>query len=308
MRLRITLVLALSLAIAAGAQQTAPSPEKKPAYPTTLTTDQIKDLIRASADHDLENNRKVRDYTYTQRTETRTLDGSGNVKKTESETDEIMILYGEQLEKKIAKDDKPLSDKDARKEEEKIQKFIDKRKNESDNDRQKRLAEREKEREQGRQFVREVADAYNFTFAGVEPIDGHDTYVIDCDPRAGFQPHMKESKYLSKFRARLWIDAAESQLVKVDAQAIDTVSWGLFLARFHKGSRVVFEQTRVNDDVWLPKHLQANIDARLAVFASVRVAIDSIYSDYKKFRADTTIVPGSAQPVTEPPPPGTPQR
>ena len=66
-----------------------------------------------------------------------------------------MEIYGEPVEKLIAKDDKPLSDKDARKEDEKIQKIIDKRKNESDSDRQKRLAKEEKEREDERQFVAE---------------------------------------------------------------------------------------------------------------------------------------------------------
>jgi len=55
---------------------------------------------------------------------------------------------GEQVQRLTEKDDKPLSKKDADKEEEKIQKIIEKRKNESDSDRKKRLEREEKDREQ----------------------------------------------------------------------------------------------------------------------------------------------------------------
>jgi hypothetical protein len=202
-----------------------------------------------------------------------------------------MELYGEQVERLIAKDDKPLSDKDSRKEEEKIQKVIDKRKNESDEDRKKRAEKQEKDREQDRQFVREVADAYNFHLAGIESLAGRDTYVVDGEPRPGYQPHLKEARILPKFRFRAWIDKDELQWKKLDIQCIDTVSWGLFLARIHKGSRIVIEQTRINDEVWLPQHIDVKVDAKIALLKNFDVEDDITYRDYKKFRTDTKIVP-----------------
>ena len=98
----------------------------------------------------------------------------------------------EQVERLIAKDDQPLSASDAAKEEEKIRKLTDKRKSESEKDRQKRQEKDAKEREQGRQFVREVADAYNFRMVGIEALKGRETYVIDAEPRSGYQPHLKK--------------------------------------------------------------------------------------------------------------------
>ena len=177
----------------------------------------------------MENDKRQRDYTYIQREEEHKLDGKGQVKSTETKTSEIMELYGEPVERLIAKDDKPLSDKDAKKEEEKIQKVIEKRKNESEEDRKKREEKEEKEREENRQFVREVADAYNFHLAGIESLAGRDTYVIDGEPKPGYQAHLKEAKILPKFRFRAWIDKDESQWKKLDIQCIDTVSFGLFL-------------------------------------------------------------------------------
>ena len=194
-------------------------------------------------------------------------------------------------ERLIAKDDKPLSEKDAAKEEEKIRKLTDKRKNESEDQRKKRLEKEEKDREDARKFVGEVADAYNFRLVGMENLDGRETYVIDAEPRPDFQPHLKEAKILPKFRFRAWIDQAESQWVKLDAECIDTVSLGWFLARIHKGSRLLLDQTRVNDEVWLPRHVAIKVDVRVALLKNFNVEADVTYRDYKKFRTDTKIVP-----------------
>jgi hypothetical protein len=148
-----------------------------------------------------------------------------------------------------------------------------------------------KRHDQDRQFVREVADAYNFRMTGVETLNGRETYVIDAEPRPGYQPHLKEARILPKFRFRAWIDKRESQWKKLDVQCIDTVSFGLVVARLHKGSRVVFEQTRVNDEVWLPQHMAVKLDARVALLKEFNIEQDVTYRDYKKFRADTKLVP-----------------
>jgi hypothetical protein len=288
--LRRCCVLTLLLSSLALGQNVAAPPKSAPA-PPPLSQDQIRELIRRSADNDLENDKKQRNYTYTERDVERRLDGKGQAKSTEIKTYEVMEIYGEQVQKLVAKDDKPLPEKDARKEDEKIQKLIDKRKNESEQDRKKRLAKEEKEHEDNRKFVREVADAYNFSFVGVENLEGRPTYVIDGDPKPGYEPQLKEAKILPKFRFRAWIDKDEVQWKKLDIQCIDTVSFGLFLARVHKGSRIVIEQTHFNDEVWLPQHLALNVDVRLALLKNFDVALDDTFSNYKKFRTDTKIVP-----------------
>jgi Skp family chaperone for outer membrane proteins len=279
------LILAVFLFSSASAQQT-PSPPAP-----SLTPHEIRQLIRKAADNDLVNDKLQRNYTYLQREETHRLDGKGRVTSTEIKTSEIMEIYGEQIERLLSKDDKPLSEKDTRKEEEKIQKLIEKRKNESAEDRKKREEREEKDREEGRKFVTEVADAYNFRLAGIESLEGRATYVIDAEPLPGYKPHMKEAKLLTKIRGRMWIDKDESQLTKFDIQCIDTISYGLFLARIHKGTRIVYQQTRVNDEVWLPQQVALKLDARVALLKEFNIDDNVTYHDYKKFRADTRIVP-----------------
>jgi hypothetical protein len=285
--------LALFLSVLALGQQPASPPQDPPAtvVAPTLSQDQIRELIRKAADNDTANDKKQRDYTYIQREEQHRLDGKGHVRSTEIKTSEIMEIYGEPVERLISKNDKPLPEKDAHKEEEKIQKQIDKRKNESDEDRKKRLRREEKDREDSRKFVNEVADAYDFHFAGIDSLDGRETYVIDADPRPGYQAHMKEAKMLAKLRGRIWIDKDEWQLRKFDIQCIDTISFGLFLARIHKGTRIIYDQIRVNDEVWLPQHISVKIEVRVALLKNFNVEDEITYRDYQKFRTGIKIVP-----------------
>jgi hypothetical protein len=248
---------------------------------------QIRELLLRAEEKDLENDKQQRDYTYIERVEEHKLDGQGGVKKIESRTLEILEIYGEDVERLTAKDDKPLSADEAKKEDDKIQKIIDKRKNESDEDRRKRLEKEEKGREEDRKFVLEIADAFNFRLIGSEVLDGHDTWVLEGEPRPGYEPKQRGAKILSKFKGRVWIDKAEAQWVKLDITAIDTISVGIVLARIHKGTHAVIEMTRVNDEVWLPKHVQFHFDARVALFKSYDEDVDQTYRDYKKFRTHT---------------------
>jgi len=292
MQLSLWLALFSTLAFAQSDPPTQPTKPAASLSVPSLSQDEIRELIRKAADNDMENDKKLRNYTYVERDEQHKLDGKGEVKSTEIKTYDVMEIYGEQVQKLIAKDDKQLSEKDAQKEDEKIQKLIDKRKDESAEDRKKRLEKEAKEREEDRQFVREVADAYDYKFVGVETIDGRENYVIDGEPKPGYEPHLKQAKILPKFRYRAWIDKDETQWKKVDIECIDTVSWGWFIARIHKGSRIVIEQTRVNDEVWLPQHTSIKIDAKLALFKQFNMDLDIGYRDYKKFRTETKIIPG----------------
>jgi hypothetical protein len=258
--------------------------------PAHLSREQIQEIIRQVAEKDDENDKRQRDYTYVERVEEHKLNGKGDVTSTETRTYDVLEIYSEQVRRLTAKNDKPLSAKDAAKEEEKIQKVIDKRKNESESQREKRLKQEEKDREEERRFVKEVADAYDFTLVGVETLDGRETYVIDAEPRPGFEPKSREAKVLPKFRFRVWIDRAQNQWVKLDAQCIDTVSFGWFLARIHKGSRISIDTTRINDEVWLPRHIAVHVDVRVALVKNFDVDQDITYKDYKKFRAASKIV------------------
>src|SRR4051794_18339984 len=163
--------------------RTAPELDLTPDAHGSISPSKIEQLFRVVGQKDMENHKRQRDYTYIQRQVESRIDAKGNIKSSDVKTYEVLNIYGEQVERLIEKNDKQLSQKEAAKEEEKIQKVIDKRKNESEGDRRKRAEREEKEREDSRKFVTEVADAYNFKLVSTESIGRRDAWVIDAEPR-----------------------------------------------------------------------------------------------------------------------------
>ena len=94
---------------------------------------------------------------------------------------------------------------------------------------------------------------------------------------------------MRKFIVRAWVNEIDHELVRVDAEAIDTLSmgWGL-LARLHKGAKLSFLRTKVNDEVWLPSRVSYSGSARVGLVAVLRRSGTSEYSGYRKFSVDTS--------------------
>ncbi|MBL8234210.1 MAG: hypothetical protein JNL98_37285 [Bryobacterales bacterium] len=257
------------------------------------------EIVRRSVNRDQTNWRLARNYTFIQRAEQRKLDKSGKVQSVESETEEVLFLYGQPYQRLIAVNDKPLSPEKERKEQEKLAKETEKRKREFENEskRLKREAEIEKEREEARKFLLELPQAYDFKLVGSESRSGRDCWVLDGTPRKGYKPRdARGAKLLSKFQGRLWIDKAEYQWVRAEAESIDTVSFGLFLARLGKGAKLVFEQQKINDEVWLPLAVRFRFDARLGLVSRFNRDVDVTFRDYRKFQSESRVLSTEGDP------------
>ncbi len=279
-------------AVSFGQAKTKP-PAPAPSQPTVSAAPvDPKELVRRASENEFQNEKLQKYYTYVERQETRKLDSDGHVKSTESETSDVMVLYGEGVNRLIARNDKPLSAEDSAKVEAKIDRFMRERKNETPEDKQKRLADQEKDRQKERAYVSEISEAYNFHLEGIEKVNGRDTYVVSAEPRPDFHAQTRAARaLLPAFHFKVWIDKADCQWVKLDAEALDNASYGLFLLRLHKGTRAHLEQTRVNDEVWLPAKVYVKLDARVVLFKSYLEEIDINYKDYKKFRTEVAMGP-----------------
>jgi hypothetical protein len=88
----------------------------------------------------------------------------------------------------------------------------------------------------------------------------------------------------------VWIDKAEYQWVRIEAETIDTISVGLFLARLNPGAKLVFEQTRVNNEIWLPKREVVSGSGRLGLLKKLSLEDDLTWSNFRKFQVDSRII------------------
>ncbi|MEJ5366839.1 MAG: hypothetical protein WHT08_00885 [Bryobacteraceae bacterium] len=254
------------------------------------------EIVRRSVERDRLNFERANDYSYIQHTEQRRLDKNGRVVKVESRTYDVIVLDGEPYEKLIAKDGKPLPEAEARKEQEKLDRELSRRRSENPESRSRRLRELEKRRREGREFAQEIPEAFQFRLAGEEILDGRPVWVIDAEPRPGFKPKARRADLLPKFRGRLWIDQQDYQWVRVEAETIAPVSFGWILARLDPGARMTFEQRRVHGEVWLPSHARMQLGARLALLRKIRAEVEVSWRDYRKFQSESRITGYSEAP------------
>jgi hypothetical protein len=261
------------LAVGALAQEPAPDP---------------LEIVRRSVERDWTDYESRKNYTYQEHTDIRQYGRDGTAAKVHSETNEILILGGRPYARLTARDDKPLPAREERREQAKLDSELAKRQHESPSEH----ARYEKERTEERAFIREVPDAFTFRLTGEGAVSNHPAWIIEARPKPGYRATHSQAKDFAKVRATIWIEQATYHWVKVDADVLNTISADFGLLRIAPGSSMHFEQTRVNDEIWLPSIMLIRFDTRLALLKVLRGEYDIRYSDYRKFQSDSKIIEG----------------
>ncbi len=258
--------------------------------------DVVRDIVRRSMALHERNAGLARNYTFLERLEERRLDSQGREISKESRTYDTNILYGIPYRRLIRRDDRRLPPQEERKEQQKFARAFTERKSESEAQKKGRLSECEKRQERGRAYLREIPDAFDFRMLGEEQRQGRAVHVIDAIPRAAYQPRDARANTLSRLHAKLWIDKSDLQWMRVEAKVIDTIPVWLFLARLGTGSRLEFEQTRVNDEVWLPQIVRASGAVRILLLKKLQGNVTITYKDYRKFQSESEVAPLASAP------------
>lgn len=279
--MRFLIVLLLAGAVLPAAGQERPLPD----YATFLAEARKRlqaDDVRQSA------------YVYVETRREQKLDGSGKAtKETLDVFESYPALPGEfRWRRQTVKDGKPVPaadlDRQDRERQQKVMGYARKLEREPD---KVRTAEQKKRDEERRETERAVDDAllvYDIKMLGRETVSGHETIAFSFTPRKNAKPKTREGKIMRHFQGKAWVSEAEYEVVRVEAEAIETASFGLgFLARVHKGSKAAFERRKVNGEEWLPASATYTASARLFLVKRLRIGGTSEFSDYRKFTVET---------------------
>jgi len=249
-----------------------------------------REVIRRAVAADERNWQMARNYTFSERVNLRYLDSQGRVKSQEVSINDVMLLDGSPYRRLVARDDGPLPPGEEKKEREKLARSVAERRDETPVQRALRVAEYARRPEWQREAWRELPEAFDFRLLAEEVWDGHRLYAIEATPRQGYQPRSRTGKVLAHLQGRLWVDMQDYHLAKAEVEVVDTISVGLFLVRVAKGSRVAFEQTFVNDEVWLPRHVGAFVSTRLGLLKVLRIEQEIGYSKSRDSQADAPVI------------------
>lgn len=239
------------------------------------------------------------EYVYVETRRERKLDSSG---RTTKETLDVFESYpalpGEfRWQRQTVKEGKPVSPADLAKQDrerqKKVMEYVRKLEREPEKVRAAEQKKRDQERRETDLAVNDGLLVYDIKMLGRERVAGYDTIAFSFTPRKNAKPKTKEGKVMRHFAGKAWVSETEYELVRLEAEAIETASFGLgLLARVHKGSKAAFERRKVNDEQWLPASATYTASARVMLVRMLRIGGTSEFSDYRKFTVATDMKVG----------------
>ena len=253
----------------------------------TKTTDShvLPDIASLLAE--VQSNQKVIDearenYTYTKLEEEAELDGRGQVKTKRAQEYEVFYVNGNEIQKLIARRGKSLSPSETQKEQERVQKQV----LQYTSANPKPVSRREEE-EEDELHISTFLRAAKFVNLRQETFRGQDVLAMDIEPNPGYHPRNLDERLVQKLEGTMWVDRRAHQVVRLQAHLSSTarIAGGL-LGSVGQGSAAVFEQSLINNEVWLPSYLEEHLSGRFLLFKSYRRDFVIHYQGYKKYRVE----------------------
>ena len=251
-----------------------------------------RDIVRRSVELDQINWQRMADYTWTGRSTEHHFDSRHRVTSERREAWETVILDGQPYQRMLEREGRPLSPAEQKKQQERLDKTTARLQNETPAQKQRRADDYQKMRRRERAFLLEIPDAYDFKLEGSGQIDGREVWIVSGAPKPGYRAKSRDGAALLKIRGKMWIEKAGYQWARIEATTTGTISFGWFLAWLNPGAKLVIEQTRINDEVWLPKREYLSGSGRIGLVKRVAEDQEITWSDYKKFRVDSQMLPG----------------
>jgi hypothetical protein len=234
-------------------------------------------------------------YTFIEKRTERQLDEEGKVKKVTTASYEVYPSAepGQTYRKLVEEDGRALPKDELAKEDRKQQAREEKARQRSP---EAQVESRRRETE----AIDEIFRLYDMRVVRREPLEGRDAILVTFTPRPGVETTTRPGRIVKKFSGRAWIDEADRQLVRVEGELTDDLSFGFgILAKLKKGARAELKRRKVNDEIWLPAEARFVGHARIFLVKGIHIDALSEYSDYRKF---TVATDSQASPDRQSPP------
>jgi hypothetical protein len=250
--------------------------------------DDARTLLLKVIENQERNEDLQRQYLYVETLTTDYLDGDGEVKRTESQTNEVTPTLGGEYKRLLAKDGRPLSAEETREEEKKLRQHLQKQMRLSPKEQEEAAARLKRRTDRFKTRLRESLEVYEFTPLPDAELDGRTVRVFGFAPRPGYKPRSRATSVLSKLEGTIWIDPAAAQIAKLHVTFREDfrMAGGIF-GRISQGSEAIASQQRQNDEIWLLEGITVRLRARLYFLKRYNQVLTASYSDYRKFTVRT---------------------
>jgi hypothetical protein len=250
----------------------------------------IRQLMVQVMDHQKQLEKVRENYTYHSSNSVQDIDSGGKVTKTEIEDSEVFFINSHRIERTVGKDGKPLSDHDQQKEQERVNKLVEKA--------QKTPSGTPLEGHDEPISITHLLDIMEVSNPRREMFRGRSTIIFDFAGKHDAKTHGLAEDASKKIAGTLWVDEKDREVARMEAHFTDNfhVGGGL-LANVQKGSSFYFDQAPVNGEIWFPTQAEGHVEARVLLLKGIRQHVVEHDSKYERFSVETetsktaTVVP-----------------
>ena len=142
---------------------------------------------------------------------------------------------------------------------------------------------RRRDRAQSPSTIQEVAAVLNFTLDGRTSVAGKPAFVVRFTPKPDARPTSREARLARSFNGTIWIDEASREVMRVEATAVDSLSYGYgIVARLGEGTNVTLVREPVEGGIWLPTSIRFKGEGRALLLRKLNIDFGIDWFDYKK--------------------------
>ena len=138
-------------------------------------------------------------------------------------------------------------------------------------------------RQERKSGIEDTVDVLSFVMDRRETVHGRDAIVVRFEPKPNARPQTREGRLARVFKGSIWVDEAAREVTRVEATAIDDISYGFGLvARLNRGTTVTLKRDRIEGTTWLPTSIRFIGQGRALVFRRLNIDHAVEWFDYRR--------------------------
>jgi outer membrane lipoprotein-sorting protein len=213
-------------------------------------------------------------YTYRELQVMQELDGSGAVKKRKSREYYVFYVHGHPVQHLVSEDGKPLTGKDAAKEQAHLQYKVQQAQNTPPGD---------PLNAKHSVTIARMLTLDHFTNERRVEIDDRPTIALDFLGDRSASTHGIAEDAVKHLSGTVWIDERDHEVRRVKATLDSPMRLELGLVSLSQGSTFTFDQKLINNEVWLPTGATVRIEAHAAFFLRYHLLVTVTDDHYQRF-------------------------
>ena len=142
---------------------------------------------------------------------------------------------------------------------------------------------RRRNRAQSPSAVQDAASVLDFAIDRRVVHDGRSTILVTFTPKPNAKPATRQGRLARAFAGKIWVDEKTQEVTRVEATAIDSISYGYgLLARLNEGTVVTLVRKHIGDDVWMPMSIRFQGEGRALLLRKLNVDFGIDWFDYRR--------------------------